>query len=229
MFQLDTYDLFAPGIGLMYKGTYDYRTKFGGIASILTLLLFAFILSIKVSEIKGYETANFYTTKTIRDINEPIDLAKLNFTFALNYIDPSIANITAYQVHIPWENHRRDKVKIPIPIVDCQELPEHNGQLGHEALSRNRFYKNDTFLCPNTTEMIIQGNEYSDIWSYVEIEIYGCQLPEDECADISEVENTFFNFFYQTSHADFADATTDNPLKLEDKANTIIVLDPKTE
>ena len=106
MLQLDTYDLFAPGIGLMYKGQSDYRTKFGGIASILTLLLFAIILSIKVGEIKGYETANFYTTKTIRDINEPIDLAKLNFTFALNYIDPSIANITAYQVYIPHTDLR---------------------------------------------------------------------------------------------------------------------------
>ena len=60
--------------------------------------------------------------------------------------------------------------------------------------------------------MIIQGNEYSEMWSYVEIEIYGCQLADEECAELSEVENTFFNFFYQTSNADFADATTDNPL-----------------
>ena len=109
MFQLDTYDLFAPEIGLMYKGQPDFRTSFGGVASILTLSIFVFILSIKVSEIKGYDTANFYTTKTIRDINEPIDLAKLNYTFALNYIDPSIANVTAYQVYIPWEGSRRNK------------------------------------------------------------------------------------------------------------------------
>ena len=102
LFQLPTYDLFAPEIGLMYKGKPDFRTNFGGIASILTLSIFMIILSIKVSEIKGYDTANFYTTKTIRDINEPIDLAKLNYTFALNSIDPSIANITAYQVHSPW-------------------------------------------------------------------------------------------------------------------------------
>ena len=73
--------------------------------------------------------------------------------------------------------------------------------------------------------MILQGNEYSDTWSFVEIEIFGCQLPEEECADLSEVDNTFLNFFYLTSSTDFTDYSSDVPLRLENKANTLFVLD----
>ncbi len=64
-----------------------------------------------------------------------------------------------------------------------------------EGLQKNRYYSEATFLCPNTTELVVQGQTDSEMFSYVEIAILGCDLPEGECADISEVENTYLTFY----------------------------------
>ena len=72
-----------------------------------------------------------------------------------------------------------------------------------EALSTNRFYRNGTFLCPSTAELILQGKEDSEMFSYIEIKIKGCNLPEEECADMSEVDDTFVELTTLKSHVDF--------------------------
>ena len=193
-------------------GQRQYRTNLGGVASLLTILIFLGIVSLKAKEILvGYETAAFFTTKTTRDINEPLDLMKLDYTFALNSIDPSIGVIEAKSVYWP---HSGRKEKTSIPLIDCRYAPNAKGAISHEALTSNRFFTHTTFLCPNTTEMILQGNLEESLFRYIEIEVIGCQLPEEECADLSEVDNFTINMFYLTSHADFTDFASNEVLKL---------------
>ena len=68
----------------------------------MTLLLFFFIVYSKYkSVLDGHIDNAFFTTKTKRDINEPIDLMKLDYTFAIETIDPSIASIEVTQVYWP--------------------------------------------------------------------------------------------------------------------------------
>ena len=77
-------DIFAPNISLTFDGKQQYKTEFGGAVSILT---FAIILTISIVKIQsilfGYDTAEFFTTKKIYDVNEPLDLKQLGFSFAV--------------------------------------------------------------------------------------------------------------------------------------------------
>ena len=89
---LSRLDQFAPEVSLTFKGERQFKTWFGGAASLLTITLFLGIVMLKAQGIlEGYETTSFFTTKTTRDINEPIDLMKLDYTFAVTRLDPSIA------------------------------------------------------------------------------------------------------------------------------------------
>ena len=92
--------------------------------------------------------------------------------------------------------HGEDKIRTPIPMVDCRFAPNTNGAISHESLSEFRFFDGRPFQCPNTTEMILQGNLESASYAYIEVEISGCDLPEGECADLSEVDNHYMNLWY---------------------------------
>ena len=114
-------------------------------------------------------------------------------------------------------------------MIDCRYAPNTDGAISHEALSRNRFYDGQPFLCPNTTEMILKGNLESDVYAYIEIDINGCQLPEEECAPDSDVMNHYLNMYYLTSHVDFTDYVANTAADFDNKEKVTIVLDPDTE
>ena len=51
----------------------------------MTVLVFVGIMALKAEQILiGYQTAAFFTTKTTHDVNDPLDLAQLGYTFAIN-------------------------------------------------------------------------------------------------------------------------------------------------
>ena len=64
-------------------------------------------------------------------------------------------------------------------------------ELSTEALKSGRYFSGKTFMCPNSTELVIQGQTDSKMFSYIEIAILGCDLPEGGCADITDVENSY--------------------------------------
>ena len=49
--------------------------------------------------------------------------------------------------------------------------------------------------------------------SYIEIAILGCDLPEGECADIADVENSYVQFLALQSRIDFDEIDKDLVLK----------------
>ena len=174
----------------------------------------------------GHVHNAFFTTKTKRDIDEPIDLMQLDYTFAFEFIDPSIASFKATQVK--WK-HGETKVRTDIPLVDCRSAPNTAGAITHDALARNRFYDGNPFLCPDVEHMILQGNLESDMFAYIDIEINGCQLPEDQCADLSEVDNHYLNMYYLTSHVDFTDFVQNEAVEYNNRDKLSIILRPELE
>ena len=110
-------------------------------------------------------------------------------------------------------------------MVDCRDAPNAKGAISHEALTAFRYYEEASFLCPNTTEMIIQGDLDSETWKYIEIEVNGCQLPEGQCKDRAEVDNTYLHLYYLTSHADFTDFVSDEVLKPQNREKMSVILD----
>ena len=65
-----------------------------------------------------------------------------------------------------------------------------------------RFY-GSKFICPNSDLMKLKGTYASDDFNYLEIEIFGCDLPGDACSDISELNNLPINLITMSSHVDF--------------------------
>ena len=69
-----------------------------------------------------------------------------------------------------------------------------------------RFYESD-LLCPNATEMYMEGAYESENFSYVKIAIIGCDLGQEQCAELSSVDNLPVNLITLKSHVDFAEKT----------------------
>ena len=114
-------DLFASDVSLNLDGKQKFTTEFGGIVSILTIMLFFTIVYAKYKAVlDGHFQNAFFTTKTKRNIDEPIDLMQLDYTFALEHIDPTIASFKATQV---TRKHGERKTKKEIPLVDCRNAP----------------------------------------------------------------------------------------------------------
>ena len=197
-------DIFGPDVALTFHGDRKFKSNFGGVASLICMCTVFFIMVLKTKELLlGHEEAAHYMTETAADDSEPINLADLEFTFAVNQIDPRLGRVSVNQINwslgasVAWQK----KEKTPIQMIDCNESTQLNenqemyDQLSTEALRKGRFFNQATFLCPNSTDLVIQGQTDSEMFSYVEISILGCDLPEGECADISEVENTYLQFF----------------------------------
>ena len=100
---LSRLDLFAPEVSLTFQGQRQFKTDFGGCASIITGLIFLSVVMIKFEQtLEGRQTAAYFTTKTTRDVNEELDLAKLGFMFAINEPDPRIGKVVVGAVHWPY-------------------------------------------------------------------------------------------------------------------------------
>ena len=75
----------------------------------------------------------------------------------------------------------------------------------------------------------MSGKGDSKVFKYIELSLVGCDLPAGECADSSEVDNTYINFFQTSSKADFADFRDENVLKISNSEKNLIVLDSAIE
>ena len=77
-------DIFAPNVSLTLDEKQQHKTEFGGAVSILTYAIIFIVSIVKIQAILfGYDTAEFFTTKKIYDVNEPLDLKQLGFSFAV--------------------------------------------------------------------------------------------------------------------------------------------------
>ena len=151
---------------------------------------------------------------------------KLDYTFAIETIPASIASIEVTQVYWP---HGEEKQKNVIPMIDCRYAPNTYGAISHQSLSKNRFYDGQPFLCPDTSEMILKGNLESDLYAYIEIDINGCQLPEEECASDEDILNYMLNMYYLTSIVDFTEYVANSAADFDNREKVTIVIDPEIE
>ena len=107
----------AQPISLTYKGKRHLETEFGGVMTLLTVLIILIISATTIQSILfGYSTAEFFTTKTIYDVDSLLDLKQLGFGFAVNEIDPKIGRIEVNAVYWP---HGGEKVRTKIPMINC--------------------------------------------------------------------------------------------------------------
>ena len=67
------------------------------------------------------------------------------------------------------------------------------------------------------------------MFAYVEINIKGCQLPEDQCANITDIDNHYLNMYYLTSHVDFTDFVQNDAVEFDNRDKVTIILDSEVE
>ena len=103
--------------------------------------------------------------------------------FAFTALDPKVAKIRVNQVTWPVDGA---KEYTEIPLIECQELDEFKSNGDIKTISEifdpyvlSDRYQTESFICPNSDSMYVQGGYESDEFSYLQIDIMGCELPED--------------------------------------------------
>ena len=97
--------------------------------------------------------------------------------------------------------------------------------MSYDNLSDNRWSHLEDFLCPNTTELLLQGKGDSSVFKYIEIKIHGCELEESLCKSLSEVDNTHLDFTQLSNRVDFSEFNYNSVLKEQQSEKQILVLD----
>ena len=74
--------------------------------------------------------------------------------------------------------------------------------------------------------MYLQGNFGTEDFAYLEISILGCDLPDDQCSDISEVDNLMVSMITLQSHVDFEEKSGgDDVISYSLDTSNVLVMD----
>ena len=147
---------------------------------------------------------------------DPIDLAALNFMFAIEQVDPRVARVVV--THVQWGPGKneydestgdvlyKDKQYKEIEMVDCMKLKEdpdfenfHDStKLLVESIQKTR--QNTNFLCPiNYENLVVRGHYGATYFDYVRIFVYGCDLG-DECFPNQTIQQRSINYISMKAH-----------------------------
>ena len=111
-------DLFAPSVALTFKGERNFKTNFGGSASLCVYIIVIFMVVLKTKELLlGHSDAAHYMTETILEDDVKINLRELEHSFAVNTIDPRIGRIEVNQV--TRIKKPKERIRTPIDMVEC--------------------------------------------------------------------------------------------------------------
>ena len=111
---ISQFDIFYPSIKFTFKGQDKFKTGLGGVASVICYVIIVGVIILQTEELLlGHSEAFHFSSDAITDYDEVIDLKDLNFLFAVQKIDSTIARIE--MSHIT----RDDDSCVQIPLVDC--------------------------------------------------------------------------------------------------------------
>ena len=91
-------DLFGTTVNFTYLGEDYYTTKCGTFVSIIAVAGYMALVGCKLIEFFGMTDAIHYMAVTKQDMQEPLDLRALGFSFAVEAIKPEYGQIVAHQV-----------------------------------------------------------------------------------------------------------------------------------
>ena len=166
---LKNFDIYAKPITMTYRGKEKFRSMFGGIISVIILMVIVFIFSYKMKEMVNRTKTQVKKNTLIKASNSyspPENLMSKNITIAFmlsNYYgegaldEPQYGKFSLLQKIVTMKENQTDgttyrdfNVK-PIPFSKCE-------------IGKNFFYPDkveikdfqiENFYCPDTKELII--------------------------------------------------------------------------
>ena len=172
-------DIYGENVALTFEKKPVFQTYLGGFVSIFSMILILLFTTISATKLFGHLEPFFSSTTKVKDVDNPIDLWKLGFMFAIDTIDPKVGTIEV--AHFK-KNLREDMKKTKIEMVDCSTLFGEEGN-SYEAQSSGNtlnleaiLKKSDrVMLCPvGIDSMILRGNYNSQFFEYIKIAIKAC-------------------------------------------------------
>ena len=215
-------DIFGESVQFTFQKNTRFKTWIGSSVSCLMFLFFITFLVIRTNKLASREDPFF--SMTLQFENEIIDLWKLDFMFAIESIDARVGRIKAQQVSWVFSEDEIHKNKTEIQLIDCREYLKDGGgthshvDLGNKRqllegllLTRKNYAK---FLCPSDIDSLkVEGNFGSEKFQYVKIKVEGCDLGEEECLPLEEIEGKTINFLSLRSHPSLLDKEVDHAVK----------------
>ncbi|EGR31864.1 hypothetical protein IMG5_100130 [Ichthyophthirius multifiliis] len=187
---LKGFDFIGWKIGLNYKRDNIFRTKFGGVITILSILSISLLFFNNVSfyyylvnnkQLK--ETVHVNSFKTYNFKPDPIYLDKNNFMFAISIDQENFINNPYYQIQLQkrkyYKNEQNQQIKLKefIKLEPCTK--EHWQDVNSQYLNyTDIFIQNNInkYLCPQKMQnFTLEGSYSADIFQFLKLSVIKCQ------------------------------------------------------
>ena len=218
-------DIFGQSVQLTFRNESKYKTSIGGIASIFYITVLTVLIAIKALQFTDVENAHIQITNSMDDDDEPLELFKLNYRFAVEQIDQRVGQFQAWQADWPRGGNR---TFTPIELIDCQEFvnDERWAIFLGDTRVQDKLNRGTQLLCPNVDSLEVQGQYEDEHFSYIQISLQACDstIEGNQCFDAAEVSNRAVNFLILQSQVDFSERNPDDIIKYYvDRSNFVMI------
>ena len=152
--------------------------------TICCVVLFTLFFAVRSVKLFGGSDAIISTTYTPRMRGEPIDLASLNYMFAVPKLDPRFGRVTVEHIRVTTSESDPQQTKTVISEIrmdDCRAVLEakktkRDSVFTIESLTKGE-HGQSAWLCPNVADMLsIRGEKGDQTFAYIKIALKGCAL-----------------------------------------------------
>ncbi|KAL4470302.1 hypothetical protein ABPG74_011913 [Tetrahymena malaccensis] len=195
-------DLFSSQVGLQVNNSFFYKTRFGGISSILSITMILVFIWPRVTSFYGKDEVKVVTNRVYSPNPPASSISPDRFMFALriyqdkrDFLTNPYFNITVQQGVYTLEDNQQIRKFYDIELEPC--TPTHWESMKSYANFTKLFesYGND-YLCPTLdSQLFIQGMFGSEKFAFISINVVPCVTPNNPnlkwnpvCAPIEEVD-----------------------------------------
>ena len=183
---LSDFDFCGSIAGLMYSGKRRYKSKFGGV---LTIMAFTGIIVITVFYLQVFfarETPKM-SSNVLKYWDPPSLNVSENFTVAvmMQYSDKNEFRDDLVQVEVFYvKKNGTERKSSPLSKIPCKKKDFTTQETLFDTLELSKA------VCFDVSGTVIQGSNVNDIFSYLQVQFLLC-IEGDECYDQTQIESVF--------------------------------------
>ena len=183
---LSDFDFCGSIAGLMYSGKRRYKSKFGGV---LTIMAFIGIIVITVFYLQVFfarETPKM-SSNVLKYWDPPSLNVSENFTVAvmMQYSDKNEFRDDLVQVEVFYvKKNGTERKSSPLSKIPCKKEDFTTQETLFDTLELSKA------VCFDVSGTVIQGSNVNDIFSYLQVQFLLC-IEGDECYDQTQIESVF--------------------------------------
>mmetsp|Transcript_43536 Transcript_43536/g.51245 ORF Transcript_43536/g.51245 Transcript_43536/m.51245 type:complete len:204 (-) Transcript_43536:508-1119(-) len=175
------FDRYAKPITFTYKGEGEFTTLIGGvitIGSLVVLSLYAYIMVKILIEKKDTKTSITTSVSDLISDSDPIELKDTTFMFAFNIIgasfdiltDESYFDMTVFK-YFKTKDSETGELYTDVQQIELQRCGDTFKYYNQTVIKK---FGIDNYICPKSMDLTVQGNLYSDSYTYFQVKIARC-------------------------------------------------------